>query len=309
MDIIEKAISKLNHDSTAPSSVSTKKNIVEKTTHSLPKSLNKENVVPLPRELTFSTSPLGNVVRLNRRAVNIDNQRLRQAGMLVPNSSRSRIKEEYRHIKRPLLQKASNINFDKNEYANLIMVTSAVPGEGKTFTAINLALSIASERDRTVLLVDSDMLRASLSDFFNVHPGLGLVDFLVQGTIPLSEVLVSTDIPSLTLLPAGNTHHLSTELLSSMNMKIFTQELSKRYADRVIIFDSPPLLHTTESRVLSHLMGQIVVVIEAEKTSQAQVGEALSLLEDLNEATSVGIVLNKTRRKAGYYEDYNYSID
>jgi receptor protein-tyrosine kinase len=226
----------------------------------------------------------------------------------VPDSSRSRIKEEYRHIKRPLLQKASTADSSKCEHANLIMVTSAVPGEGKTFTAINLALSIASERDRTVLLVDSDMLRASLSNFFNVYPGLGLVDFLVQGTIPLSEVLVSTDIPSLTLLPAGNTHHLSTELLSSMNMRIFAQELSKRYSDRIIIFDSPPLLHTTESRVLSHLVGQIVMVVEAERTSQTQFSEALSLLEDLNETTSIGIVLNKTRRKAGFYEDYSHDI-
>ena len=306
MDIIEKAISKLDQPLITPSSPPIQNKTVEKASPISSASSTEENVVTLTREASSAVSPSTDTLRLNKRSIKIDHQRLRQAGMLVPNSSRSRIKEEYRHIKRPLLQKASNAYASQNEYANLIMVTSSIPGEGKTFTAINLALSIASERDRTVLLVDSDMLRASLSNFFNVHPGPGLVDFLVEDNIPLSEVLVSTDIPSLTLLPAGNTHHLSTELLSSMSMRVFTQELSRRYSDRIIIFDSPPLLHTTESRVLAHLMGQIVMVVEAEKTPRSHVNESFSLLDDLSENISVGVVFNKTRIDAGSYYDYSY---
>ena len=124
--------------------------------------------------------------------------------MLVPDGSRSRIKEEYRHIKQPVLLNASGKGAVQNPFSNLVMVTSSVPGEGKTFTAINLAMSIASERDRTVLLIDADVLRANLSGFFNVHKDLGLVDYLVKGTLSLSDVMIGTDIPSLKILPAGN---------------------------------------------------------------------------------------------------------
>lgn len=300
MDIIEKAISKLDSSSLRSPSLPAQNKSTEKSSPVLP-SLNEEKVVSLAREGTAFTAPANDIIRLNKRSISFNHQRLRQMGMIVPDRSRSRIKEEYRDIKRSLLQKASRIDDYKNKYANLIMVTSSLPGEGKTFTATNLALSIASERDRTVLLVDADILKASLSEFFNIHSGPGLVDFLFEGNIPLSEVLVSTDIPSLAILPAGDTHHLSTELLSSMNMRLFAQELSERYSDRIIIFDSPPLLHTTESRVLAHLMGQIVMVVEAEKTPKSSVQDAFSLLDDLNENINVGVVFNKTRSETKPY--------
>ena len=194
-------------------------------------------------------------VKRTQRSVVLDFQQIQAAGLLVPDTHRSRIKEEYRYIKRPLLMNVDGKGAATTEHANLIVVTSSRPGEGKTFTACNLALSIATERNRTVLLVD-------------------------------------TNVPSLTVLPAGSQHHLSTELLAGENMRRLAMEMSQRYPDRVVIFDSPPLLATTEASVLVRLMGQVVMVVEAGRTQQSQVKAALALL-DPNQ--SVGFVLNKTR--------------
>jgi len=245
-----------------------------------------------------------------RRAKNtiaLDLDLIRQLGMLVPDSRRSRIKEEYRHIKRPLLMNASGKGATVTEYSNLIMVTSSRPGEGKTFTACNLAMSIATEPDRTVLLVDADVVKPSLSKLFDLDSRVGLVDFLVEDNLDLSDVLIETNIPSLTILPAGNTHHLSTELLASKNMRQLAHEMSKRYPDRIVIFDSPPLLATSEASVLASLAGQVVMVVEAEKTRQAMVKEALALL---NPNAIMGFVLNKTRSGRSLdYGSYGYDYD
>lgn len=240
-----------------------------------------------------------------KRAVSLDLNRLRQSGMVVPDDKRSRIKEEYRHIKRPLLMNASGKGATILELPNLVMVTSSRPGEGKTFTATNLALSIAAERDRTVLLVDSDVLRHSLSSFFGLDDSPGLVDFLTDDSLNIEDVLVATDVPSLTLLPAGKTHHLSTELLASNSMRELVHNMSTDYPERIVIFDSPPLLSTSEASVLANLVGQLVMVVEAERTPQSQVNESLALL---NPDMAVGFVLNKSKQSVGsdYYYGYGY---
>ena len=235
-----------------------------------------------------------------KRTITLDLERLRQRGLLVPDTQRSRIREEYRHIKRPLLMNAAGKGATVAEYANVIMVTSANPGEGKTFTASNLALSIATERDRTVLLVDADLVRPSVNKLFDFEADLGLVDYLIEDDLKLSDVLLKTNIPSLTILPAGSSHHLSTELLGSGNMRALVQEMSKRYSDRIVIFDTPPLLATSEASILASLVGQVVMVVESEKTRQSQVKEALALVDS---NTIVGFVLNKTR---GPLTDYYY---
>ena len=236
----------------------------------------------------------------------LDEERLRQAGMVVPDATRSKIKEEYRHIKRPLLMNAAGKGTSVLKHANLIMVTSSHPGEGKTFTAANLALSIAAERDKTVLLVDADVVRPSLGNLLGFSAEKGLVDHLIDPTLDVGELLIKTELPTLTILPAGTPHHLSTELLASKAMQQLTDELSSRYRDRIVIFDSPPLLPTTESSVLAHLMGQIVIVVEAERTTRSDVRESIERLGTLPE-TAVGFVLNKTRHEMdpGYY-GYGY---
>lgn len=246
-----------------------------------------------------------------QRSVVLDLERIRALGLLVPDARRSQIKEEYRHIKRPLLMNAAGKGATLVEHPNLIMVTSSRPGEGKTFTACNLALSIAAERDRTVLLVDADVIKPSVAKTLGFETDQGLVDLLIDEQLELADVLIDTNVPSLTILPAGSTHHLSTELLASENMRKLADEISRRYADRIIVLDSPPLLATTEASVLASLAGQIVMVVEAGRTHQSQVQEALALL---NPNQIVGFVLNKKRGILGadyygYGYDYRYGYD
>jgi exopolysaccharide/PEP-CTERM locus tyrosine autokinase len=190
------------------------------------------------------------------------------------------------------------------ERANLILITSSVPGEGKTFTACNLALSIAMEREKTVLLVDADVDKPSISTLLGINEKAGLIDLLEGVSTRIQDILIRTDIPNLSILPAGRLHQHSTELLASVAMKRLANELSKRYPDRIIIFDSPPLLAATQSNVLVSLVGQVVLVIEAEMTPQNIVQEAVSKLESCK---AVGCVLNKTKKGFGFtYYGYGF---
>mgnify|MGYP001376073349 FL=1 len=181
-------------------------------------------------------------------------------------------------------------------HGNLIMVTSALPGEGKSFTAINLAMSLAMELDHTVMLVDADVTCPSVMTKLGLPPAAGVLDVLQDDKIKLSDVLLRTNVDKLTLLPAGLPHPRATELLASDAMTSLLDEMGKRYSDRIIIFDSPPLLLTTEARVLASHMGQVVIVVQAEKTLQSQVEHALSTIEScpiklmvLNQVRSSGL--------------------
>jgi receptor protein-tyrosine kinase len=230
--------------------------------------------------------------------------RLERSGYLTPETGRTQLAEEMRHIKRPLLLNASARGTAQIKNGNLIMVTSSRPGEGKSFTSLNLAMSIAKERDKTVLLVDADVAKSSISRILGIEIGAGLVDYLIDEAMDLPEVMLRTNVPNLRILPAGRRHIHSTELLASEAMQRLTEELAHRYPDRVVIFDSPPLLATTEASVLAQWMGQVVMVVESEKTTKQELNEALSLLGD-NEKV-VGLVLNKSRATLGtdYYGYY-----
>ncbi|MGH1374008.1 MAG: XrtA-associated tyrosine autokinase [Cellvibrionaceae bacterium] len=233
---------------------------------------------------------------------------LAERGMITPQKPRSRIADEYRAIKRPLLQNIENKGAATIENANLIMVTSALPGEGKTFTAINLAMSMATEQDRTVLLVDADVTKASAARVLGIPDDCeGLIDLLEDPEKEFSDILIHTNLPKLRILPAGHLHEHATELLASESMHRLMEELSNRYPNRVIIFDSPPLLMTTESSVLSSFMGQIVYVVAAEQSSQEAVNEAI---QHLSEDKAIGVVLNKARQNPlvshGYGYGYSY---
>lgn len=237
--------------------------------------------------------------------VPLDFEALAAAGMVTPDAERSQVAEEFRHIKRPLLLNAFGDGALQRPNRNLIMVTSARPNEGKTFTAINLALSIALERDRTVLLVDADVARPSVARVLNFPGTAGLVDFLADHERSIADIMLSTSLPKLRILPAGRRHAHSTELLASESMQQLAQELAERYPDRVVVFDSPPLLATSEAAVLAGLMGQVVMVVEAGKTKREELKEALALL---NPDQYVGLVLNKSDRPFGadYYYGYGY---
>ena len=212
------------------------------------------------------------------KPVELDLMALAAAGFLVPSAPRSQLADQYRVIKRPLIANATRKGQAKLHNGNLIIITSAMPGEGKSFTAINLAMSIAAELDHTVMLVDADVARPSLLKKLGLGEALGLLD-LLEGKAEMSDVLMRTNIDKLTLLPSGRPHPKSTELLASDAMRQLLQKMAKRYPDRIIIFDSPPLLLTTEARVLASQMGQVVLVVQAGKTLQADVQHALSMIE------------------------------
>jgi receptor protein-tyrosine kinase len=236
------------------------------------------------------------------RRVTIDLTQLAAAGLVTPDAPRSQIADEFRVIKRPLLSNAQRRSATPGRTANLIMVTSALAGEGKTFTAVNLAMSMAMELDNTVLLVDADVANPSLPSILRFQASKGLLDVLREPAIRLPDVLLRTNVPKLSVLPAGTPHRRATELLASEAMERLVAEMANRYADRILIFDAPPLLPTTESRVLATHMGQIVLVVEADKTTHGALKQALATLEA---CPIVMTTLNKAARSdVGSYYGY-----
>ena len=233
---------------------------------------------------------------------------LRKNNMLVHGSMLGpQFADEYRRIKRPLLSNAFGKSSSLVEKGNLILVTSAIPGEGKTHTAINLALSIAHERDHTVLLVDCDVTRHGASRMLGIADRPGLVDIIESDSFTVGDAILRTDVPELSLISAGKQHDFVTELLACQKMSELVAEIGQRYSDRVVIFDGPPLLPTPQTQVLTSLVGQVVFVIEAGKTPQYIVEEALNMIP---EEQATGLVMNKGEGISSYksyYYGYNKS--
>ena len=240
----------------------------------------------------------------NQEIDELDWDRLSELGFVTRGDSNTQTVEEFRNIKHPLVSNAFGASSTGINRANLILVTSSLPGEGKTFNAINLALSIANERDKKVLLIDADVARPSVSKTLGIKGSPGLIEYLEGQDIKFSDIVHKTSMPGLRVIPAGKQHKHSTELLSSNRMILLAEELSKRYPDRIVIFDSPPLLAATQAEVLAKLVGQVVLIIEAEKTLQSMVMEAV---EKLSACDVVLAVFNKTRATMeGYQYGYGY---
>jgi len=222
-------------------------------------------------------------------------------GFIKVSDSHSRIAEEYRNIKRPLVTNAIGTRKSDIKNSNLILITSSVPGEGKTFTSINLAFSIAAEMDKKVLLIDADVAKPSIAKVLGIESKVGLIDYLETDSLQLSDIILQTEIPGLRIITAGKSHKFSTELLASDKMIALSKELSERYSDRIVIFDTPPLLATTQAEVLASQMGQLVLVVAAESTPQSFVIESTKKLQNCSDVV-LG-VLNKAQRtlNAGYY--------
>ena len=236
------------------------------------------------------------------RLVELDLDALAAAGLVTPNAPRSHTADQYRVIKRPLISNAMGKGASILKHGNLIMVTSALAGEGKSFTAVNLAMSIAAELDNTVMLVDADVARPSLLRMLNLPPSPGLLDVL-KGNADMASVLLRTSIEKLTLLPSGTPHPRATELLASDAMRLLLDDIAKRYPDRIIIFDSPPLLLTTEARVLATQVGQVVMVVQAEKTLRSDVQRALATIESCPVRM---MLLNMSRSSSPVGDGYGY---
>ena len=234
--------------------------------------------------------------------LNIDVTGLEESGFVALSKSRSLINEEFRSIKRKVLSNAFGGLSKTLRHGNLVLITSSRPNEGKTFCAVNLALSIALEKDKTVLLVDSDVLKPSVSKTLNIGANVGLIEYLL-GEEQITDVIYPTNIPNLKVLPAGLPHHLSNELLASDKMQVLFEEFATRYPDRIVVFDCPPLLGVNETAIMASECGQGVVVVEEQKSRVNEVKAAVDMLPD---TMAVGLLMNRLTETSdtqgyGYY--------
>jgi exopolysaccharide/PEP-CTERM locus tyrosine autokinase len=263
----------------------------------------KTAVPDAPGEKAAPAESIRQPARQIQKQAEINLAQLHHMGMVTPHEGKTLVAEEFRLIKRPLIKHALGHDAGSNKHGNLIMVTSSLPKEGKTFCAINLAMSIAMEMDHTVLLVDADVARPSILRTLGIKSETGLMDILLDDTLDLADVMLKTNVETLSILPAGKKHKHSTELLASQTMTSLLDEIANRYPDRIVVFDSPPLLLTTEASVLASNMGQIVMVVEAETTTQHTVKDALRQIET---CANINLVYNKARAYPGgnYYGYY-----
>lgn len=237
-----------------------------------------------------------------RECVRLDMARLRTQGLLTPEHASARITDEFRRVKWPLLATAFGREAQPVERGNLIMIASCVPDEGKTFTAVNLAMTIALERDCTVLLVDADAAKPNISRDLGLEGRPGLVDALASDIANLEDAVLDTSVAGLCVLPAGQRNVRAPELFASQRMDQIAAELAAHDPNRVVIFDSSPLLATNEAHLLARVVGQILVVVRANHTLQPVVREALALLDP---SKAISLMLNQTEPGFGeYYGGY-----
>jgi protein-tyrosine kinase len=232
------------------------------------------------------------------KSMTLDMDALRARGYLPEPGMDKPFAEHYRHIKRPLIEKAMSGLATVGE-SHVIMVTSALPGDGKTFTSINLALNMALERDISVLLVDCDVAKRHVSEIVGLKDEAGLLDALSDESVDTESLIVQTHLRGLSILPAGRRKEGTAELLSSNRMRQIVTNLSKRNPRRIVLLDSPPLLITNEGRTLAKIAGQVALVVRAGQTPRHAVQEALGLF-DARQAG--GIILNQVQ--ATRLEDY-----
>ena len=241
------------------------------------------------------------------RIVVVDRAALRSMQLLPPVNLERQIASQYQQVKRPLIASALGKNGGAGK-SQAIMMASALPGEGKTFTSINLALSMALEKDTEVLLVDADVAKPHLTKIFGMQGERGLLDLLTDSSLRPESAILRTDIPGLSLLPAGKQTDTATELIASERMSHIVQQLAASDSRRIILFDSPPLLLSTESRALVPAVGQVVLVVRAEITPRRAVQDALDMI---GENTPASLILNQSSVPAseGYYGYGTYGED
>ncbi len=245
----------------------------------------------------------------SERKVKINEDRLTEKNIMTMSNDNVLVAEEFRLIKRSLLINAFTSGDNAIANGNIIMVTSSQPNEGKTYCALSLALSMAKEKDLNVLLVDADVAKPDVMQTMGIKGGKGLIDAIGDDSIDLSECILRTDINNLSILPAGKKHSFTTELLASEKMGKIIDEIAQRYHDRVIVIDSPPVLASSASSVLAMHVGQVLFVVEADRTSEEEVKEALLLIKNCK---NINLILNKAhfhtgKKRFGSYYGYGYN--
>lgn len=295
MSIVERAIRKLqqSHEATAAAARPARQVAAEALARPLPDS-----------RAAVDAPPAEPIVR--SRTIHVDVALLRRQRLIPPPEEEREIAAQYRHIKRPLITKGIGRGGERVPRGNSIMITSALPSEGKTFTTVNLALSMALEQELRVLLVDADVARPRLSRELGIDSAPGLLDALRDDAVDVESLVIGTDIPTLTVLSAGSRSDTATELLAGPRMAEIVQRLCECDGNRIVLFDSPPILPTTEARVLAQAVGQVVLAVRASRTPQQAVFEALHLM---GERTEVSLMLTHAERSGAgsyYYGHYAY---
>jgi receptor protein-tyrosine kinase len=237
----------------------------------------------------------------------LDLNALERAGLVVGRKLRTRISEEFRITVGTILRSIKSTYTPGRGAGNLLMVTSARPGEGKSFTALNLAGSIAQHTQREVLLVDVDAKQQSLSDLLGVGERPGLIDLATTPSIRIEDYILNTAIANLFVLPVGIRRTESGESAEGTVARPITamiERLGRRFPNHLIILDAPPCLSTSDPSTLATFVGQIVLVVEAEKTQRAEILASLDLLKA---CPTVTLLLNKIRVTTSYtFGAYHY---
>lgn len=236
--------------------------------------------------------------------VAVDRKRLRDAGFIVPDTAPGSLAEEFRIVKRQLLLNASGAATGKPlERGRMILVCSAQPNDGKTFCAVNLALSLASERDTDVLLVDADVAKPEVLSTLGIEGGPGLMDALQDPSIDVENLIIRTDVPKLSVLAAGRQANNDTEMLASARTKAVLDGLADNHPSRIIIFDSAPALAASPASVLALNVGQVMMVVRADRTTESELRDALALVDG---CPNISLLLNGSSYFGGNHSFGSY---
>ncbi|WCT78177.1 AAA family ATPase [Novosphingobium humi] len=238
----------------------------------------------------------------------INHQRLALEGFAVPGGAANAQVEEFRIVKRQLLEQVEDLRRQgAGVEAQAILVTSALPEEGKTFVAINLAMSIAAEKDSEVVLVDLDMARSSVLSTLGLPSGPGLVDAIADPRVDVRDLVIKTDLGGLSVLPGGRPTASDSEYLASARARSVLARLVEGHPNRVVVFDTPPVLAAALAVEVAKLSAQTVLVVKAEKTSGSAVQDAAGLLSagcPNVQALLNGVQFSPSGRRFGTYHNY-----
>ncbi len=271
-----------------------------------PEVVEPEVIAPVPAPVVAKPPvPAVKAVQFKGKRLPVNRQHLRDQGLIVPEGAVSAVLEEFRIVKRQLLYNAGQLaQQGMGMAAQRVLICSPHPSEGKSFTAVNLALAIAAEKETEVLLVDADFAKPSVLSMLGLPGGPGLMDALSNPDIDAADCVIGTDISGLWVMPAGNATASDSEYLSSSRTRSVLDRLVEGAPNRFVIFDSPPALMASPAAELAKYVGQAVLVARADRTGQGALEDAVSLLSG---CPNIQLLLNAVhfspsgRRFGSYY--------
>lgn len=261
-------------------------------------------VAPIPAPSYVSEAPQARSATIQPHAeIPLPRSRLRDLGTLPPENHEQQIADQYRKVKRPLITRTLELDALPGSCARALMVTSALPGDGKTFTSLNLALSLALERDFTVLLVDGDVAKRDLTSTLGAQAQPGLLDLIADDGLTVDACTLATDQPGLLFMPSGAPRSSAPELLGSTRMRNLVARTLEQYPSVLMLFDSPPVLLTSEAPALRTAVGQVIMVVHAGVSLKQSVSDALHVL---GTSRPVSLLLNQAAPRIGQGYGYGY---